>query len=172
MKNKGALAVETLLFLIPFTLAFCTIINFGRFIQAEMVIHHAITQTAKEISAYGYILTKTGITGRIQKTNKTSGETREKIDSVIDSTNEFMEAFSKGDVPKMVNSGKTTYNNTKMIVNDPSSIMSSLISLVKNYAEQKVLTEIAGGLAKGSVQKQVSLTKKDADADEYCAKQE
>ena len=49
-KDKGSLTVEALLFLIPFIMAFCTLINAARFVQAEMLIHHAVTQTAKQIS--------------------------------------------------------------------------------------------------------------------------
>lgn len=44
--DKGSLTVEALLFLIPFIMAFCTLINAARFVQAEMLIHHAVTQTA------------------------------------------------------------------------------------------------------------------------------
>ena len=53
--SRGSLTVEALLFLIPFMMAFFTLINAARFVQAEMLIHHAITQTAKQISAYGYV---------------------------------------------------------------------------------------------------------------------
>lgn len=60
--DRGSLTVEALLFLIPFMLAFLTVVNAGRFVQTEMLMHHAITQTAKQISAYGYVLTKTKVT--------------------------------------------------------------------------------------------------------------
>ena len=56
-KEKGSLTVEAVLFLIPFLCAFLTLINMARFVQTEMLIHHAITQAAKEISVYSYVLT-------------------------------------------------------------------------------------------------------------------
>ena len=68
--NEGSLTVEALLFLIPFIMAFCTLINAARYVQAEMLIHHAVTQTAKQISTYSYVLTKTKISSRIVETNK------------------------------------------------------------------------------------------------------
>ncbi len=55
--NEGSLTVEALLFLIPFIMAFCTLINAARYVQAEMLIRHAVTQTAKQISTYSYVLT-------------------------------------------------------------------------------------------------------------------
>ena len=51
--SRGSLTVEALLFLIPFMIAFFTLINAARFVQAEMLIHHAVTQTAKQISEIG-----------------------------------------------------------------------------------------------------------------------
>ncbi len=68
--NEGSLTVEALLFLIPFIMAFCTLINAARYVQAEMLIHHAVTQTAKQISTYSYVLTKTKISSRIVETNR------------------------------------------------------------------------------------------------------
>ena len=73
-RRRGSLTVEALLFLFPFMMAFLTVINMARFVQTEMIIHHAITQTAKQISAYGYILTKTTIAQNMQGTNKKSSE--------------------------------------------------------------------------------------------------
>lgn len=71
-KERGSLTVEAILFLIPFMCAFLTLINAARYVQAEMLIHHAITQTAKQASTYSYILTKTEITDDIQKTHTKS----------------------------------------------------------------------------------------------------
>ena len=91
---KGALTVEVLLFLIPFMMAFLTIVNAGRFVQTEMLIHHAITQTAKQISAYGYVLTKTELTQTMIDTNKKSADFQTDVDNTVDSVKKFSSAIS------------------------------------------------------------------------------
>lgn len=162
-KNKGSLTVETLLFLIPFMLAFCTIINVARFVQAEMIIHHAITQTAKEISAYGYVMTRTGITERMQATNKKSSEFTTEVNEAVNSIEDFVNAMGSGDGSAIYNSGQVAWGNVEAIASDPSSIVSGVISLVKSNFSQIVLTGVAGSLAKGSIKKQVSLMSDDAN---------
>ena len=82
--SRGSLTVEALLFLIPFMIAFFTLINAARFVQAEMLIHHAVTQTAKQISAYSYVLTKTEISDRIISTNKKSADFQVTVEKSTD----------------------------------------------------------------------------------------
>ena len=73
-KNRGSLTVETALFLLPFMCAYLILINTARFVEAEVIVHHAITQTAKQISTYSYVLTKTKIVDKIQNTKKKSSK--------------------------------------------------------------------------------------------------
>ena len=84
--EQGSLTVEAVLFLIPFMMAFLTLVNVARYAEAEMLIHHSITQTAKQISTYSYLLTKTGISKEIQDTTSKSEkfvtETEDTIKSV------------------------------------------------------------------------------------------
>lgn len=164
-RNRGSITVETLLLLIPFMFAFCTIINAARFIQAEMIIHHAITQTAKEISAYSYVLTKANITQKMQATNKASTEFSKSVDGTIDSIEQFVDSFGSGDISSVYSSGQTAWGNVSTIASDPGAIVSGVFSLAKNTGEQYVMTGVAGSLARGSIEKQVSLM--DADASEY-----
>lgn len=163
-KNRGSLTVETLLFLLPFMLAFCTIINMARFVQAEMIIHHAITQTAKEISAYGYVLTRTGITSRMQATNNKSSEFTAKVDEAVTSVEEYVNTMGSGDDSAIYSSGQTAWENVEAIASDPSSIVSGVMSLVKSNFSQAVLIGVSGSLAKGSIKKQVSLMSDDPNA--------
>lgn len=95
--NRGSLTVEALLFLIPFIMAFCTILNAARFVQAEVLIHHAATQTAKQISAYSYVLTKAKIAEKMQETNGKSEQFTSDIEEAISSIEGFAEAAGNPD---------------------------------------------------------------------------
>lgn len=164
-RNRGSLTVETLLFLIPFMLAFCTIINAARFVEAEMIIHHAITQTAKEISAYSYVLSKAKITEKMQGTNKASAEFSDQVDGTISSIEQFVDSFGSGDVSSIYSSGQTAWGNVSTIASDPGSVVSGVFSLIKSTGAQYVMTGVAGSLARGSIEKQLSLM--GGNADEY-----
>lgn len=165
VKNRGSLTVETLLFLIPFMLAFFTIINLARFVEAEMIIHHAITQTAKEISAYSYVLTKAKITERMQATNKKSDEFTTQVDNTISSIEDFVDSFGTGDISEVYSSGEAAWGSVEAIASDPESVVSGVLALAKSGFAHTVMTGVAGSLARGSIQKQISLM--DDDANEY-----
>ena len=97
-REKGSLTVEALLFLIPFMCAFLTLINAARFVQTEMLIHHAITQTAKQMSACSYVLTKTEITKRMQETHKKSEKFIGDVNVVTGSFTELAGVLGSGDL--------------------------------------------------------------------------
>ena len=172
-KEKGSLTVEAVLFLIPFLCAFLTLINMARFVQTEMLIHHAITQAAKEISVYSYVLTKSEIASEIQNTNRKSEEFYQDTDEMIGSLNEFAGALggvgSSGDLTSeinyVINTGVTAEESLTNYFSDPEKLLSGVLSAAQNSAEQAVLTAVAGGISRGNIQ--TSLKKVTDDPNGY-----
>lgn len=138
--NEGSLTVEALLFLIPFIMAFCTLINAARYVQAEMLIHHAVTQTAKQISTYSYVLTKTKISSRIVETNRKSEELKVTIDDATSSVEGFINAVS-----------------------DMDGLTEGVFSMLKSGAEQKAITAVAGEITKNNIKSELVLVSDDPD---------
>ena len=73
-KEQGALTVEAALFLSMFIVFFVSLMNLTDVVRTQVLIQNAVTQTAKELSQYSYILTKTGV---VSASNKTAGEAKE-----------------------------------------------------------------------------------------------
>lgn len=138
--NRGSLTVEALLFLIPFIMAFCTIINAARFVQAEVIIHHAITQTAKQISTYSYVLTKAGITQMMQDTNGKSEKFQATVDEAISSIEGLADAAG-----------------------EPSALAEGVFSLVKSGVRTEAMGDIAGTLAERTIRDSIALMSDDPD---------
>lgn len=136
--NRGSLTVEALLFLIPFIMAFCTLINAARFVQAEMLIHHAVTQTAKQISTYSYVLTRSEISKKMQETHGKS----EKFLTTVDNAASSMEGFADA-------------------VGDIDSLVEGVFSLAKSKGEQAVMTWVVGELAENNIRNELSLMSDD-----------
>lgn len=132
--SRGSLTVEALLFLIPFIMAFCTLINAARFVQAEMLIHHAVTQTAKQISTYSYVLTKTNISDRIMNTNKKSADFQVTVEKSTKSLRDFANAMS-----------------------DMDGLVEDVFGFVKNQGEQRLITEGVGMLTRKNIKDELSL---------------
>lgn len=138
--ERGSLTVEALLFLIPFMCAFFVLINAARFIQTEMLIHHAITQTAKQISTYSYVLTKAGISEKMVRTEAKSQKFLTSVDEAAKSIQDLAE-----------------------LLGNPDDIADGVFSLVKSEGSALVLETVAGGLAKESIRDAISLLSDDPD---------
>ncbi len=138
--SKGSLTVEALLFLIPFIIAFCTLINVARFVQAEMLIHHAVTQTAKQISTYSYVLTKTKISERVVESNKKSEELKVTVDKAKSSVTDFVNIFS-----------------------DMDGLVDNVFGSIKSNVEQKAITTVVGALTKNNIKNEILLVSNDPD---------
>ena len=138
--SKGSLTVEALLFLIPFIMAVCTIINAGRFIQAEVLIHHAATQTAKQISAYSYVLTKAKISEKMQRTNGKS----EKFAADVENATSSIEGLADA-------------------VGDMDSLVEGVFSLAKSEGRKSLMTQIAGELTEENIKRSLRLMTDDPD---------
>lgn len=139
--SRGSLTVEALLFLIPFIMAFCTIINAARFVQAEVVIHHAATQTAKQISVYSYVLTKADISKKMQQTNGKSEQFAADVETAIGSIQGFADA-----------------------VGDADTFVDSVFSLAKSEMQQELMGQVVGQLTEDNIKKSIQLMTDDPDA--------
>ena len=138
--EKGSLTVETVLFLLPFMCAFFIIINGARFVQAEMLIHHAVTQTAKQISTYSYVLTKAGISEKMVNTNNKSDEFLTSIDNATSSIEGLADLLGNTD-----------------------EIAEGVFSFVKNGVGEAALAALAGEMAENNIRNTLSLVTEDPD---------
>ena len=165
--DRGSLTVEALLFLIPFMLAFLTVVNAGRFVQTEMLMHHAITQTAKQISAYGYVLTKTKGTETMINTNKKSAEFKEETQKTVDYVKKFSDSVSDfaagGDLQDVIDSRDEAQTQLSEYFSDPDALASGVMSVMKSGMENSVKTYLVGELAKASIKNSVGKITDDVD---------
>ena len=168
-KNRGSLTVETALFLLPFMCAYLILINTARFVEAEVIVHHAITQTAKQISTYSYVLTKTKIVDKIQNTKKKSSKFQKNVKDTVDAVKGFTDAVgnvgTSGDIlidlDNVMNTGAAAEEALVSFFSDPKAIASGVFSVAKAAGEGAGLTLIVGALAKSSIRSSVALMSDD-----------
>lgn len=168
----GSLSVEVVLILVPFMFCFMTLLNISRIVQAEVIIHHAITQSAKEISTYSYVLTKTGIAEKMIETNGKSAKFRSDVDNTISKLTELGSTIGDIGSTSDINNHISTIekdinsiqNTTSNYIDDPRSIATGVFAAVKSAGREYAMKGIAGKLAKGSIEKQLSLINDDPDS--------
>ncbi len=87
-KETGAFAIETVLVLTFFMLSIISIMFMAMIIKVQANMQYAISQTAKEISGYYYMIDKIGLASVMS--GEASGDTEEKINDL----NETIENFT------------------------------------------------------------------------------
>ncbi len=170
-KSTGSLTVECLLFMIPVMCAFFTLVNVSRYVQAEVVIHHAITQTAKQISVYSYVLTKADIPTRIQTTAKKSKDFQTTTEKTIGDVTAFMGAVGNmGDgsdivsqVENVVTTGKAAYDSVTEYFSDPKELLAGVLAIAKAKGQRMVLIYVTGCIARGCIRESLSYMTNDPD---------
>lgn len=86
-ENKGSLTVEASLSLIVFIFAFLSILYLCKFAKAQVILQHAVNQTAKEISQYSYLTNKLGIKNDKTEGNQAIEDTDKMISEVVNLIN-------------------------------------------------------------------------------------
>lgn len=95
-RQRGSLTVEATIVLVIFIFGYATIITIGSFIHAQMIIQHGITQAARELSAYCYLVSKTGIMEDSERIHGEAGEFKNSTDDVIDTVVKLYDAVDQG----------------------------------------------------------------------------
>ncbi len=174
--DRGSLTVEALLFMIPVMCAFFSLVNISRYVQAEMIIHHAITQTAKQISVYSYVLTKTGISTRMQDTQKESEAFKTDTEETFNSVTSFFNAVGGvgsgsnivSDVNNVMEAGSGAYDSVTDYFSDPKELMSGVLSMLKSGVREAAMTYVVGCISRGCIRE--SLSYMTGDPDKYLEK--
>lgn len=170
-RESGSLTVEAILFLIPFMIAFFILINTARFVQAEMLIHHAATQTAKQISTYSYILTKTDISSRMRQADKKSDAFISDTEGAIDSVAEFVgavDSIGAGEDPvasieNVITRAEAMDETLTEYFSDPREIMYGVLAVIKSGGRRAIMTWVAGEIARGCIRESIAKVSDEPD---------
>lgn len=163
-RERGSLTVECLLFMIPVMCAFFSLVNISRFVQAEVIVHHAITQTAKQISVYSYVMTKSGISDKMIATNAKSAKFKADIDTATGAVSDFFSAVggvAQGqNIQQNINAAQNAGNQVVGVVEpyleNPQDILDGVLNVLKSGVRHELMVAVVGGVARGSIKQSLS----------------
>lgn len=95
-RQRGSLTVEAAIVLVIFIFGYASIVSITSFIRAQMIIQYGITQAARELSSYCYLVSKTGIMDDSGRINQEAGEFKKSTDNVIDTVVKLYDAVDQG----------------------------------------------------------------------------
>lgn len=95
-KENGSLSIEAAIVVVIFIFGYAAIVSITSFIRVQMIIQYSISQAAKEISSYCYLVSKTGI---MEDSGRISGDAdsfKKSTDNVIDTVVKLYDAVDQG----------------------------------------------------------------------------
>lgn len=179
-RENGSITLEATIFLTMFIMFYMFFIYLVQMTKAQVVLQYSINQVAKEVSAYSYILTKTGSIDKIVQTAESAGETKEDTKEVIDSASTSFENLCNlfsgesvnliDDTINTIDSVEDTYNKAvaykDKYFSDLNVLLEKLLELLKAEAANIVSDAIIGEIVESEVKKQIEVMSH-KDADEY-----
>lgn len=165
-KEKGSITLEAIIFLSLFISFYMMFISLVQVAKTQIVLQYTINEVAKEISAYSYVLTKAGITGKRLDTAEKTYQFKDDTFAVVDSVKEVGNTFMNGG--DVISAAQNTYDKAKdysaTYLKDFSTILETLANGVKTEASNYVSRAIIQEIVKSEVTKQIGqMTNKDAD---------
>ena len=130
-----------------------------------------ITQTAKQISTYSYVLTKTGMTSMMQQTNAKSNKFKADTAKTVDAVTEFFDSVGDlgngGDVYANIQNVMDKANHANDAVtgylSDPKEIMYGALAVAKSGVRGTAMTWVAGSISRGYIKESISKVSDDPD---------
>jgi len=150
-KNHGSLTVEAAIVIVLFIFGYLSIISITSLIRAQMIIQYSLTQTAKEISAYCYIVSKTGLMEDSARLGEEADAAKADADQVIDTVVKLYDAVDNGtkhitqaveEIPinedwlHQLDAIKTAGDVTQEEFNQMTSAAESMMEEAENYFSQ------------------------------------
>ncbi|MCL2226601.1 MAG: hypothetical protein FWB97_03085 [Oscillospiraceae bacterium] len=125
--EKGYIVVETVCAFIPFVLLVVSILSLVNIVTLQARVHYALTQTAKTMSVYNYMLEVTGIANdltaladKADKAPKAANELRDGVNAVLSG----IESLSSiGEALGLLHSAD------EAAVGDPRAVISQLLGI-------------------------------------------
>lgn len=149
--DSGALAIEAVISMFFFTIAVLAIMFMSVMVRAQSMVQYAISQAAKEISGYYYIVDKLGLSSLTSgKSAHTTDEANEIIKNAVDFSSSAGNAVSFD-----LNSGTPGIDITKLDTVDTDSLKKAAESIKKMDVKDQ-LTGTLCVLAKSLINEGVS----------------
>ncbi|MBO4898410.1 MAG: hypothetical protein J5590_08955 [Clostridia bacterium] len=174
--TKGSLTVEAMLSVSAFIMVYITILFIMRLVFAYEIVQHALNQTAKEFSTYGYYNDVSGLgdvngtlnkstAGGVDNFNKNVSNVvnlYDKINNLGDSAGELAESASNGDIEGVITNIDNNSKNysefkdaavdvgdmVKDIAEDPVATIKSIGSVLLRSGNENTKTLICGAISK------------------------
>ncbi|MCM1121380.1 MAG: pilus assembly protein [Eubacterium sp.] len=153
-RKKGSITLEAAVFLVIFIAFYMAMIDLIQIARAQVILQYAANETAREISQYSYVLTKTGIVDKRVSTSTQAAAFEADAAKLIDDIEKVGSALSDGG--DVIGAAWQAGQHAQDFFGDPDALMRNLFSLVKTAGANKLSEMVVEDVVKDVVEDQIA----------------
>lgn len=158
--SAGSITLEAAIFLSIFIMFYVWMMDLIQIAKAQVILQYSINEVAKEVSAYGYVLTKAGIVDKRLSTAEKSGEVTQIIDA-LENVGEILES-GQGDLQGAVQDAGEKIKVVTDKADSSSDYLDYAVSVIKTAGADAASDWVIGQIVEHEVEKQLKMaTSKD-----------
>lgn len=156
--ERGSITLEATIFLTMFIFFYLLLISLIQMSKAQVILQYAADQTAREISAYSYVLTKAGIVEKRTATSKRAAAFKGHIADVLDAAQEVENTLTnRGSLEDIVGAAQNAEQKAETLAGDFDELGDNVLSLLKTYGADVLSDALIEELAEQETEKQIAL---------------
>lgn len=152
-KEKGSITLEASIFLVLFIVFYLAMMDLIQIARAQVILQYAANETAREISQYGYVLTKLGIVDKRVATSTQAAAFRADAEELLDDIKAVGNVTaSAGNIAGSV---QQAGQHAQDFFGDPDALMDNIFSLIKTWGADTLSDAVIEIIVRGIVEEQI-----------------
>lgn len=164
-EEKGSITLEASIFLVLFIVFYMMMMGLIQIVRAQVILQYAANETAREISQYSYVLSKTGIVKKRVSTSSQAAAFTENVSQLMDDIEKVGNTLSTGEgLEELPGNIEQAGQHAESLLGDPDALMNNIFSLIKTKGADLLSSMVIEGLVESVVQEQIkNMSAKSAD---------
>jgi len=134
--EKGYVIVETVCAFIPFVFLIISILSLINIVTLQARVHYALTQAAKTLSVYSYILEVTGVANDLTALDNKAGKTAVTVNELRSDLNSILNGI--GTLADMWGSANRIFGAGEQAIGNPEALVEQLTSYGINEMRNQI----------------------------------
>lgn len=164
-REQGSITLEASIFLVLFIVFYMAMMGLIQIARAQVILQYAANETAREISQYSYVLTKTGIVDKRVSTSSQAAAFTANATQLLDDIEKVGNTLSTGEgLGELPGTIEQAGQHAESLLGDTDALMDNIFSLIKTKGTDMLSSLVIEELVKGVVKEQIEgMSAKGAD---------
>lgn len=157
--------MEASIFLVLFIVFYMMMMGLIQIVRAQVILQYAANETAREISQYSYVLTKTGIVEKRVSTSSQAAAFTANASQLMNDIEKVGNTLSTGEgLEELPGNIEQAGQHAENLLGDPDALMNNIFSLIKTKGADLLSNMVIEGIVESVVQEQIkNMSSKGAD---------